>query len=70
MGKVFTTGAYTVGTAGTSTFTISAEVNGETVEFKLDNAAASSQADVMTALGNAKGTLADGTEVKLSDYLQ
>ena len=69
-GKVFTTGAYTVGTTGTSTFTISAEVNGETVEFKLDNAAASSQADVMTALGNAKGTLADGTEVKLSDYFK
>ena len=69
-GKVFTTGAYTVGTTGTSTFTISAEVNGETVEFKLDNAAASSQANVMTALGNAKGTLADGTEVKLSDYFK
>ncbi len=69
-GKVFTTGAYTVGTTGTSTFTISAEVNGETVEFKLDNAAASSQADVITALGNAKGTLADGTEVKLSDYFK
>ena len=69
-GKVFTTGAYTVGTTGTSTFTISAEVNGETVEFKLDNAAASGRADVMTALGNAKGTLADGTEVKLSDYFK
>ena len=70
VGKVFTTGAYTVGTTGTSTFTISAEVNGETVEFKLDSAATSTAANMAASLGNAKGTLADGTEVKLSDYFK
>ncbi len=68
-GKVFTTGAYSVGTAGqTSTYTISAEVNGETVEFTVDLAANTTAASLSAGLAGAKGTLSDGTEVKLSDF--
>ena len=67
-GKVFTTGAHAVGTAGTGDYTISAEVNGETVEFTFSAAATETTANLATALGNAKGTLSDGTEVKLGDY--
>ena len=68
-GKVFTTGAYSVGTTGqTSTYTISAEVNGETVEFTAKLAGDTAAANLGTGLAAAEGTLADGTKVKLSDY--
>ena len=70
VGKTFTTGAYAPTTAAgaTSTFTISAEVNGETVEFSITASATAPIADVVTALGNAEGTLGDGSKVKLSDF--
>ncbi len=68
-GKVFTTGAYTAGAAAaSSTFTVSAEVNGETVEFSIKTAGGAAVGAVTAALADAEGTLADGTKVKLSDY--
>ena len=67
-GKEFTTGAHAVGTAGTGDYTISAEVNGETVEFTFSAAATETTANLVNAFKNAKGTLSDGTEVKLSDF--